>query len=134
MKNRLIYSCMLIAASLFTGCTKNFDAINTDPNQTTGKLINPNFLMAQAQIQFSNSGYDELLFQSAWVQGLASTEGYYSNGDKYVIGGSFGSYLPETWNQCYQAGTLVYEMKNLVKGNAAYAYLDKCGTILLVLF
>src|ERR1700747_352059 len=98
MKKRLIYSCLIIAASLFTGCTKNFDGINTDPNQTTGALINPNFLMAQAQIQFSNSGYDQLLFQSMWVQGLAGTEGYYTNGDKYVLGGSFGSYLPETWN------------------------------------
>lgn len=134
MKKRLIYSCLIIAASLFTGCTKNFDGINTDPNQTTGTLINPNFLMSQAQIQFSNSGYDQLLFQSMWVQGLAGTEGYYTNGDKYVLGGSFGSYLPETWNQCYQAGTLIYEMKNLIKGNAAYTNLDNCGTILLVMF
>lgn len=133
MKKRLIYS-LIIAASVFTGCTKNFDSINTDPNQTTGSLINPNFLMAQAQIQFSNSGYNQLLFQSMWVQGLAGTEGYYTNGDKYVIGGSFGSYLSGTWNQCYQAGTLVYEMKNLIKGNAAYNNLDNCGTILLILF
>lgn len=134
MKKRLIYSCFIVAASLFTSCTKNFDSINTDPNQTTGTLINPNFLMAQAQIQFSNSGYDQLLFQAAWVQGIASTEGYYTNGDKYVIGGSFNNYIPQVWNQCYQAGTLVYEMKNLIKGNAAYANLDNCGTILLAMF
>ncbi|HEY9003613.1 MAG TPA: SusD/RagB family nutrient-binding outer membrane lipoprotein [Mucilaginibacter sp.] len=133
MKKRLIYSSLLVGA-LFAGCTKNFDKINTDPNQTTGPLLNPNFLVSQAQVQFGNSGYDQLLFQSCWVQGLASTEGYYSNGDKYVIGGSFGSYLPETWNQCYQAGTLIYEMKNLIKGNDAYKNLDNCGTILLVMF
>jgi hypothetical protein len=134
MKKRIIYSCLVVGATLFAGCTKNFDKINTDPNQTTGSLINPNFFVSQAQVQFGNSGYDQLLFQSCWVQGLASTEGYYTNGDKYVLGGSFGSYLPQVWNQCYNAGTLIYEMKSLIKGNAAYKNLDNCGTILLVMF
>ncbi|MDB4903658.1 MAG: SusD/RagB family nutrient-binding outer rane lipoprotein [Mucilaginibacter sp.] len=134
MKKRLIYSCLVMGASLFAGCTKNFDKINTDPNQTTAALINPNFFVSQSQINFSNPGYAQLLFQSMWVQGLAGTEGYYSNGDKYVQGGSFGSYLPQTWNECYNAGTLIYEMKSVIKGNAAYANLDNCGTILLALY
>jgi len=134
MKKRYIYSFLVLGASLFASCTKNFDKINTDPNQTTGALINPNFLMSQSQINFSNPGYDQLLFQSMWVQGLAGTEGYYTNGDKYVLGGSFDSYLGETWGECYGAGTLVYEMKNLIKGNSAYTNLDACGTILLALY
>ncbi len=133
MKKRLIYS-LALGASLLAGCTKNFDKINTDPNQVSASLINPNFLMSQSQIEFNNPGYDQLLFQSMWVQGLAGTEGYYTNGDKYVLGGSFGSYLSETWNECYGAGTLIYEMKNLIKGNAAYTNLDNCGTILLALY
>lgn len=134
MKKGYIYGGMLAALMLTAGCTKNFDNINTDPNQTTGALINPNYFVSQAQVLFGNSGYDQLLFQSMWVQGLAGTEGYYTNGDKYVQGGSFGTYLPETWNQCYQSGTLIYEMKNLIKGNAAYSNLDNCGTILLIMF
>ena len=133
MKKRFIYSC-LIGASLLAGCTKNFDKINTDPNQTSAALINPNFFMSQSQINFDNPGYDQLLFQSMWVQGLASTEAYYSNGNSYVLGGSFSSYLSETWDECYGAGTLIYEMKNLIKGNAAYTNLDNCGTILLVMY
>jgi hypothetical protein len=132
MKKRLIYSCLVLGATLFAGCTKNFDNINTDPNQTSAALINPNFFMAQAQIQFANAGYRELLLQSCWIQGLASTEGYYTNGDKYVYGGSPQNYTNMIWNDDYGAGTLVYEMKNLVKGNAAYTNLDNCGTILLV--
>jgi hypothetical protein len=134
MKKRYLFGCLVIGASLFAGCTKNFDKINTDPNQTNSTLINPNFLMSQSQINFSNPGYDQLLFQSMWVQGLAGTEGYYTNGDKYVVGGSFDSYIGETWDECYGAGTLVYEMKNLIKGNAAYSNLDNCGTILLALY
>ncbi|MBS1522405.1 MAG: SusD/RagB family nutrient-binding outer membrane lipoprotein [Bacteroidetes bacterium] len=134
MKRRYIYGGLIAGLMLSASCTKNFDKINTDPNQTTGALINPNYFVSQAQVQFGNSGYNQLLFQSMWVQGLAGTEGYYTNGDKYVQGGSFGSYLPETWNQSYQAGSLIYEMKNLIKGNAAYSNLDNCGTILLVMF
>ena len=133
MKKRLIYSCLLIGASLFTGCTKNFDKINTDPNSTSAALINPNFLMAQSQVQFANTGYDQLLFQSMWVQSLASPEGYYTNGDKYVYGGSYQDYKGRTWNTSYGAATLLYEMQNLIKGNAAYANLNSCGTILLMM-
>jgi hypothetical protein len=132
MKKRLLFSC-LIGATLFAGCTKNFDKINTDPNSVSAALINPNFLLAQSQVQFANTGYDQLLFQSMWVQSLASTEGYYTNGDKYVYGGSYQDYKSRTWNTSYGAATLVYEMKNLIKGNAAYANLDNCGTILLMM-
>lgn len=134
MKKRHIYSFLLIGASLFASCTKNFDKINTDPNQTTSTLLDPNYLMSQSQINFANAGYDQLLFQSMWVQGLAGTEGYYTNGDKYVVGGSFDSYLGETWGECYGAGTLAYEIKNLAKGKTQYSNLDNCATILLVLY
>jgi hypothetical protein len=133
MKKRLIYSCLLVGATFIAGCTKNFDKINTDPTKVTGALFNPNFLMAQAQIQFSNTGYDQLLYQSMWSQSLASTYDYYGNGDKYVYRGSFQDYKARTWNTSYGAVTLVDEMKNLIKGNTAYTNLDNCGTILRML-
>ncbi|BAU53794.1 SusD/RagB family nutrient-binding outer membrane lipoprotein [Mucilaginibacter gotjawali] len=133
MKKRLIYSFLLFGATFITGCTKNFDQINTDPTKVSAELFNPNFLMAQAQIQFSNTGYDQLLYQSMWSQSLASTYDYYGNGDKYVYRGSAQDYKSRTWNTSYGAATLVYEMKNLVKGNAAYSNLDNCGSILLVM-
>jgi hypothetical protein len=133
MKKRLIYSCLLLGATFIAGCTKNFDKINTDPTKVSAGLFNPNFLMAQAQIQFSNTGYDQLLYQSMWSQSLASTYDYYGNGDKYIYRGSFQDYKARTWNTSYGAVTLVDEMKNLIKGNAAYTNLDNCGTILRML-
>jgi hypothetical protein len=133
MKKRFIYSCLIIAASL-TACNKKLDEINTDPNKTTATLFNPNFLMSQAQFQFSQTGYDDLLFQSMWIQGLSSTYDYYANGDKYVLRGSGTGYYGRTWNRGYGALTLVDEMKNLATGNPAYANLNHCGTILRVLF
>jgi hypothetical protein len=129
MKKQLIYSCLLIGATFIAGCTKNFDKINTDPTKIDAGLLNPNFLMAQAQIKFSNTGYDQLLYQSMWSQSLASTYDYYGNGDKYIYAGSGRDYYSRTWNTSYGASTLVDEMKDLVKGNAAYSNLDNCGTI-----
>jgi len=133
MKKRYIYSCLIAGATFFAGCTKNFDQINTDPTKVGATLFNANYLMAQAQIQFSNTGYDQLLFQSMWSQALASTYDYYGNGDKYVATGSFQDYKARTWNNGYSATTLIDEMKNLVKGNAAYSNLDNCGTIMRVM-
>ncbi|MXV51863.1 SusD/RagB family nutrient-binding outer membrane lipoprotein [Pedobacter sp. HMF7647] len=132
MKKRLIY--LIAAASFMASCTKDFDDINTNPNKTTADLFNPNYLMSQAQLQFSQTGYDQLLFQSMWTQSLASTFSYYSNGDKYVLGGSGTSYYSRTWNRGYGALTLVDEMKNLVAGKPEYNNLDNCGTILRVMF
>ncbi|MBD1366813.1 SusD/RagB family nutrient-binding outer membrane lipoprotein [Mucilaginibacter sp. ZT4R22] len=133
MKKRLIYSCLLAGATLIAGCTKNFDAINTNPTKVNAEVFPPNFLLAQSQIKFSNSGYDQLLFQSMWSQSLACTYDYYGNGDKYVYAGSGRGYLERTWNTSYGAATLVDEMKNLIKGKAEFTNLDNVGTIMRML-
>lgn len=134
MKKRFIYSFLLAGAALATSCTKNFDAVNTNPNKTTADIFNPNYLMSQSQLDFSQTGYDDLLFQSLWVQGLASTGSYYGNGDKYVYRNSAQGYFSRTWNTDYGALSKVDEIKNLVRGNSAYSNLDACATILRVLY
>lgn len=133
MKRRFIYSCLVIGAALVTGCTKNFEKINTDPTKVGADLIVPDFLMAQAQIKFSNLGYGQLLYQSMWSQALASTYDYYGNGDKYIYRGSFDNYKANLWQNDYNSSTLIDEMKNLIKGKAAYNNLDNCGTIMRML-
>lgn len=133
MKKRLIYGALLAGATFIAGCTKNFDAINTNPTKVNAEVFPPNFLLAQSQIKFSNSGYDQLLFQSMWVQSLASTYDYYGNGDKYVYAGSGRSYFERTWNTSYGASTLVDEMKNLIAGKAGFSNLDNVGTIMRML-
>ncbi|MBD1393376.1 SusD/RagB family nutrient-binding outer membrane lipoprotein [Mucilaginibacter glaciei] len=133
MKKRLIYSCLIAGATFIAGCTKNFDAINTNPNKVNADIFPPNFLLAQSQIKFSNSGYDQLLFQSMWSQSLACTYDYYGNGDKYIYAGSGRGYLERTWNTSYGASTLVDEMKNLIKGKAGFSNLDNVGTIMRIM-
>jgi hypothetical protein len=132
MKKRLIYSCFFIATALFSGCTKDFTKINTNPNATSADVFNPNFLLAQAQIQYSQTGYDQLLYQSMWSQSLASTYDYYGNGDKYIYKGSFNDYKARVYNSGYSAETLIQEMKNLTAAKAQYANLNNIGAIMKV--
>jgi hypothetical protein len=134
MKKRYILSFLVAGATFMTSCTKNFEEVNTQPDKVSGGLVVPDYLMSQAQITFSQTGYDQLLFQSMWVQSLASTFSYYSNGDKYVLGGSGTGYYNRTWNRSYQALTLVDEMKNVIKNKPEYTNLDACGTILRAMF
>ena len=68
-----------------------------------------------------------------WSQVLASTFGYYSNGDKYVGSSSLITYQDNLFNQDYRAASLVFEMKNLVADDAEKSNLDNIGTIMKVL-
>ena len=75
----------LIAVTGLSACSKDsLDETNTDPKAATEEQMDPNFLFTDAQLTFSNTGYSQLLYQSTAMQGLASTFGYYGNGDKYV--------------------------------------------------
>jgi hypothetical protein len=77
MKNKKNVFLYIGAAALLTmgSCTKNFDAINTDPTQATAANYDPNLLLSSQQIEYFNgtTGYSgALLLQSMWVQVLAS--------------------------------------------------------------
>lgn len=133
MKKRYILSCLLAAAMSVTSCTKNFEEINTNPDKTTGEFIDPYLFIPQAQITFSQTGYDQLLFQSGWMQSLASTFNYYNNGDKYVLASAGTGYYTYTWNRAYQAYTLMYEMGQLIKDKPANTNLDAAGKIMRVM-
>ena len=125
MKKILIY-LSLVAALFVTGCTKNFDAINTDPNRASAANFDPNLLLPSAELSYISSitGYSgPIPFQSMWTQTFASSiePGYYSGGDKYKQGGSFYSYQASTWNNAYGAAGYVREIQHLTKGNDAKA-------------
>ena len=132
MKKIIIYSACLVLL-IQTACTKKFDEINTDPSQTGAGLFDANYLLAQAEWQYSNTGYNQLLFQSMWSQVLASTYGYYGNGDKYVFSGSYTAYRNNLWNSDYRAASLVYEMQNLVKDKPEMSNLYNIGTLMKVI-
>ncbi len=138
MKKLLIYiGC---ASALFAGCTKDFDAINTNPVATTADVLNPNFLLSQSQAEAVQSiaGYQgAYLFQNGWVQITASTSSgsanYHSNNDKYVESSNTLVYQASTWGSAYRAASIAYEMKLLTDGKPEYSNLNAVATITKVI-
>lgn len=133
-----IIICIGAAALLTVACTKKFDALNTNPTAASAANFDPNLLLPSGEYGYvgATTGYSgPILFQSMWVQTLASAvfPGYYSNGDKYVQGGSYLSYQASTWNDAYQAASYLREAQNLTKGNSAYSNLSGICKILELL-
>lgn len=133
MKKLLLYT--IFFAIIVAGCTKNFDAINTDPTQASATTFDPNLLLPTAELGYISAvtGYSgPLLFQSMWVQIFANAEfpTYYSNGDKYVGSTNINTYDASTWNNGYGAASNAREMQNLAKGKDAFTNLSCIADIL----
>ncbi|MBW8685248.1 SusD/RagB family nutrient-binding outer membrane lipoprotein [Chitinophaga rhizophila] len=131
MKKGLLY--ITLGVALFTsGCTKDFDEINTDPVAVDAARYNANLLLSKSQYQYANKGYAQLLFQSMWPQLLASTFNYYSNGDKYVASSGIIGYQNQLWNDDYRGASFAYEMTQLAK-EKGLTNLENVGVIMKVL-
>lgn len=135
-KKLLLYiSC---AALLLGGCTKKFDAINTDPTQASAAEFDPNLLLSGAQTAYfiANQGYNgPILFQSMWTQTFASAAypSYYSNGDKYVASGNLTDYQGRLWTRAYNSASYCYEIQSLTQGNSALSNLSGIALIVELL-
>ncbi len=131
---RILINISFAAALFATGCTKNFDDTNTNPTQASASNFDPNLLLPSGELGYVNAvaGYSgPILFQSMWVQIFASAiyPGYYSNGDKYVQGGSYLSYQASTWNNAYQAASYLREIQNLTKDKPELSNLSGISVI-----
>jgi len=102
MKKKLIICSSMLAVGLFlsTGCTKNFDKLNTDPTAFSATNFDPNYLLTTAQLDYTGSqdfSYDtwraDLIYCSDMIQGFATSIGYWA-GDKYL---SNPEYLAAYW-------------------------------------
>lgn len=139
MKKILIYAGLVIGV-IFTGCTKDFDGINTDPTQATADQFNPQLLLPSAEQNLVSAlaGYTgPILFQSMWVQIFASTSTgaavYYNNADKYVqTSGTFG-YTSSTWNTSYLGASYAQRAIDLSQDNPDLINLKAAATIIKVL-
>ncbi|MBO9640251.1 MAG: SusD/RagB family nutrient-binding outer membrane lipoprotein [Siphonobacter aquaeclarae] len=129
MKRTSLYVLSLLMLTM-AGCTDKFDAINTDPNQASESQWDPNFFLPNAQNNYANLGYDQMLYQGPMLQILASTFTYYGNGDKYVNTQNSTSYQGAIFNRTYSTGTTLAEMIRLSKDKAAYANLYQVGRIM----
>ncbi|AYB31002.1 SusD/RagB family nutrient-binding outer membrane lipoprotein [Chryseolinea soli] len=112
-----IISRLVLIVAIMVGCTNDFESINTDPTKSSPSTFDSNYFLSNAQWTYADgiTGYSgPVLFQSGWVQLLASTSSgganYYSNMDKYVPSSNTNSYQATSWNQCYRSGAFASEM------------------------
>ncbi len=134
---KLFITFISIATLLQLSCTKeHLDKTNTDPKAASASNFDPNYLLSNAQFNFANTGYAQLLYESMMTQGLASTLNYYGNGDKYINAGTYQDYQARIWNTDYKAVGAMKEMQILAnqKGAAKYSNLINIGDIMFVLF
>ncbi len=91
------YISILAAVMVFSGCTKNFDAVNTNPASYNQENFNPNFLLTTAQVAYTGSydfAYDtwraNLIYSSCMIQGFSTVLSYWA-GDKYKLSASYSA-------------------------------------------
>lgn len=135
------YLSILLSGFLLTAssCDGDFADINTNPNSAGSNVFDPNLILPTVSYNYGNmmTGYTgAILFQSMWVQVMASTStggaNYYSNADKYVASGSTNSYIQSVWNDGFSSASRTYQMQKLA-GEKGFSNLQAVGTIWKVL-
>jgi hypothetical protein len=138
MKKLIIY-CGVALAAVLAGCSKDFDELNTDPTKSSPANFDPNYFLSSSQWNYLDGtmGYNgPTLFQSGWVQILASTStnaNYYSNMDKYVASGNTNDYMGRSWNSCYRSASLASEIVSLTSEDPALVNLTSAAKIMMIL-
>jgi Starch-binding associating with outer membrane len=139
MKRIFLYAS-LTASLLYTGCTKDFKEINTDPTQSSPAAFNSDYFLTASQARYINvtTGYEgAILFQSGWAQIFASTTSgaanYYSNMDKYVPSGNTNDYAARLWRGCYRAASLANEIIKNYGADANRVNVVSAATVMKVL-
>lgn len=131
---------LVLIGAMVAACTGDFEEINTDPTKASPKNFDPNYFLSSAQWNYVDAitGYSgPVLFQSGWVQILASTTSgganYYSNMDKYVPSSNTNSYQATSWNNGYRAGALASEAIMLTQNDPEKVNLNSAARIIRVL-
>ncbi len=125
---RNVFLILLAMITLVTGCSKSqLDKINTDPTKATGSDFDPNALLASAQLNYANTGYYQLVYQSMMTQVLASTYYYYNNGDKYINEANFTDYQGAIFTQDYHESSSIRQMQALCRQRDSVRYTNLIG-------
>ena len=139
MKKLFRYFIVALAFSTVS-CDGDFDEVNTDPTKSSPANFNPNYFLSNSQWKYleGTMGYNgPILFQSGWMQILASTSSgganYYSNMDKYVPSSNTNDYQGRSWNLCYRSASLANEIVFLTKDKPEFVNLTSIAQIMKIL-
>ncbi len=125
---------LLPAAVLMTGCTKNFNEINTNPASYSQANFDPNYLLTDAQLTYTGSidfSYEtwraNLIYCSTMMQGLSTVISYWA-GDKYLLNeGYTGAY----WEKAYpEQVKVVVDLVEFTKDIEKYKNVHQIGRIM----
>lgn len=101
---KLYVPLLLSGLVLISGCTKEYQKINTDPVSVGQEKYNPNYLLSTAQLAYTGSidfAYEtwrgNLIYASTMMQGFSSVIGYWA-GDKYMLN---EGYTAAYWEKAY---------------------------------
>jgi hypothetical protein len=98
MKKIIKYTVIFLSAVIaFSGCTKKFQEINTNPSTYNQQNFDPGFLLTTAQVAYTGSydfAYDtwraNLIYSSVMIQGFSTVLSYWA-GDKYKLSSSYSA-------------------------------------------
>ena len=130
---KLYVPLLLSGLALITGCTKNFEKINTDPLSVNQEQYNPNYLLSTAQLNYTGSvdfAYEtwrgNLIYASTMMQGMSSVIGYWA-GDKYMLN---EGYTAAYWEKAYPDQVkYAADLVEFTKGKAQYNNVHQIGRI-----
>lgn len=135
MKNNLIKVLGICSATILlsTGCTKDFDKLNTDPTAYNPSNFEPNYLLTTAQLAYTGSfdfSYEtwrgNLIYSSTLMQQMSTVIGYWA-GDKYLLN---PDYTAAYWQVSFPEQVKpASDLLKLTEGKEAYKNLYQVSRI-----
>lgn len=133
-------ACLVSVLTFFTFSCDDLAELNVDPTRSSPANFDPNFFLSSSQANYlgATTGYSgPILFQSGWVQILASTStlgaNYYSNMDKYVPSTNTANYQQGGWNNGYRSATLANQILFDTEGKTGFENLRAVAKIMIIL-
>ena len=135
--NKFFLIAAVVIGCLSTGCTKNFEELNTDPTAAGPDQFNPNFLLTTSQLRYTGSedfSYEtwraQLIHFSVMMQHFSHLAGYWV-GDKYTLNPDYNAaYFERAYAEQVKH---VVDMVELTKDKPQYANLHEIARIMKVL-
>ena len=124
---------LLTGLMLLSGCTKEYQKINTDPTSVGQEQYNPNYLLSTAQLTYTGStdfAYEtwrgNLIYASTMMQGMSSVISYWA-GDKYMLN---EGYTAAYWDKAYPDQIkYIVDLVEFTKGKPQYSNIYQIARI-----
>ncbi len=134
------FACFVLALTFFIVSCEDLGDLNVDPTKSSPENFDSNFFLPSSQWNYldATTGYSgPILFQSGWVQILASTStlgaNYYSNMDKYVPSTNTANYQQGGWGSSYRSATLANQILVDTEGKTGFENLRAVAKIMIIL-